>query len=104
VTACLSVEGLTVKYGAVTAVNGISFDIAPGSVLGLVGESGSGKSTTARAVVGLVPSRGSIRVGDVDLSTAPRPVARRARRRVQMVFQDSRSSLDPRFTVEQCVA
>jgi peptide/nickel transport system ATP-binding protein len=103
VTAGLSVEGLTVRYGAVTAVNGISFDIAPGSVLGLVGESGSGKSTTARAVPGLVPSHGSIRVGDVDVSAAPRRTARRARRRAQMIFQDSRSSLDPRFTVEQCV-
>jgi peptide/nickel transport system ATP-binding protein len=103
VTAGLSVEGLTVKYGEVTAVNGISFEIAPGSVLGLVGESGSGKSTTARAVVGLVPSHGSIRVGDVDVSATPRRTARRARRRAQMIFQDSRSSLDPRFTVEQCV-
>ncbi|MEO3875813.1 ABC transporter ATP-binding protein [Nonomuraea sp. B12E4] len=93
----LSVENLTVRYGAVTAVRGVSFDVADGSVLGLVGESGSGKSTVARALVGLTPSAGTMRINGADLSS------RQARRRVQLVFQDSRSSLDPRFTVEQCV-
>ncbi|MFG1706275.1 ABC transporter ATP-binding protein [Nonomuraea sp. M3C6] len=95
--AALSVEDLTVRYGAVTAVRGVSFEVADGSVLGLVGESGSGKSTVARALVGLTPSAGTMLIDGADLSS------RRARRRVQLVFQDSRSSLDPRFTVEQCV-
>jgi peptide/nickel transport system ATP-binding protein len=104
VTAGLSVENLTVRYGALTAVRGISFEVAPGSVLGLVGESGSGKSTTARAIVGLTPSKGAIRIGDLKLSDVSARAADQARRRVQMVFQDSRSSLDPRFSVEQCVA
>jgi peptide/nickel transport system ATP-binding protein len=99
----LSVRDLVVRYGATTAVGGVSFDIAEGSVLGLVGESGSGKSTVARAVVGLTPSSGTVRIGGVDVSSAPSREARRARRGVQLVFQDSRSSLDPRFTVEQCV-
>jgi peptide/nickel transport system ATP-binding protein len=99
----LSVRDLVVRYGATTAVRGVSFDVAEGSVLGLVGESGSGKSSVARAVVGLTPSAGTVRLGDVDVSSAPSRDARRARRGVQLVFQDSRSSLDPRFTVEQCV-
>jgi peptide/nickel transport system ATP-binding protein len=99
----LSVRDLVVRYGATTAVGGVSFDIAEGSVLGLVGESGSGKSTVARAVVGLTPSSGTVRIGGVTVSSAPSREARRARRGVQLVFQDSRSSLDPRFTVEQCV-
>ncbi|MEV5503029.1 oligopeptide/dipeptide ABC transporter ATP-binding protein [Nonomuraea fuscirosea] len=96
--AALSVGDLTVRYGSVTAVRGVSFDVAAGSVLGLVGESGSGKSTVARALVGLTPATGSMRIDGADLSS------RQARRRVQLVFQDSRSSLDPRYTVEQCVA
>jgi peptide/nickel transport system ATP-binding protein len=99
----LSVRSLVVRYGATTAVRDVSFDIADGSVLGLVGESGSGKSTVARAVVGLTPSSGTVRIGGVDVSSVPAGAARRARRGVQLVFQDSRSSLDPRFTVEQCV-
>ena len=103
-TAALSVQDLNVRYGAVHAVRAVSFELAAGSVLGLVGESGSGKSTTARAVVGLAPSTGTIRIGDQDASSSGGRAARQARRRVQMVFQDSRSSLDPRFTVGQCVA
>jgi len=104
VSAALSVSDLTVRYGSVTAVRSVSFELAAGSVLGLVGESGSGKSTTARAVVGLAPSTGTIRIGEQDASSGGGRAARQARRRVQMIFQDSRSSLDPRFTVGQCVA
>ncbi|AYG05341.1 ABC transporter ATP-binding protein [Gryllotalpicola protaetiae] len=100
----MSVENLEVRFGSSTVVKGISFDVPPGAVLGLVGESGSGKSTTARAIVGLTPSRGAIRIGELDLSAVSAGARRRGRRRVQMVFQDSRSSLDPRFTVAQCVA
>lgn len=103
-TPALSVQDLTVRYGPVTAVRSVSFDLVPGTVLGLVGESGSGKSTTARAVVGLAPFSGVVRVGDRDASSPRGRAARDARRRVQMIFQDSRSSLDPRFTVGQSVA
>ncbi|QXG75579.1 ATP-binding cassette domain-containing protein [Modestobacter sp. L9-4] len=103
-TAALAVEGLTVRYGAATVVRDVSFEVPRGSVLGLVGESGSGKSTTARAIVGLAPSTGAIRIGDVDISRMSARQARAARRKVQMVFQDPRSSLDPRFTVGQSVA
>ncbi|SDS56168.1 oligopeptide/dipeptide ABC transporter ATP-binding protein [Microlunatus soli] len=103
-TAGLTVQDLTVRYGQVTAVDDISFSVAPGTVLGLVGESGSGKSTAARAVVGLAPAQGSIMLDNVDLGRLPGRQARRERRRLQMIFQDSRSALDPRFTVAQCVA
>jgi peptide/nickel transport system ATP-binding protein len=101
VTVALTVEDLTVRYGAFTAVRGVSFEVARGSVLGLVGESGSGKSTVARAIVGLTVSRGVVRLGEIDLSARQ---ARRARRRVQMVFQDSRSALDPRLRVGDSIA
>ena len=100
----LSVEDLGVRYGAVTAVHDVSFTLERGRVLGLVGESGSGKSTTARAIVGLAASTGRITIGDTDLSSVGGRASRRARRRVQMVFQDPRSSLDPRFTVAQCIS
>jgi len=101
--AAVAVDDLWVRYGGMAAVRGVSFDVEQGSVLGLVGESGSGKSTVARAIVGLAPATGVVRVAGVDLLSAPPRQARPARRRVQLVFQDSRSSLDPRFTVAQCV-
>jgi peptide/nickel transport system ATP-binding protein len=100
----VSVRDLRIRYGAMTAVDGISFDVPAGKTLGLVGESGSGKSTVARAVVGLVGSSGVIELDGTDVSSVSSRAARRARRSVQMVFQDSRSSLDPRYTVEQCIA
>ncbi len=100
----VSVRDLRIRYGAMTAVDGVSFDVPAGTTLGLVGESGSGKSTVARALVGLVGSTGAIELDGTNLSLASSRAARQARRSVQMVFQDSRSALDPRYTVEQCVA
>jgi len=101
VTSALSVESLSVQYGGLTAVREVSFEVPRGSVLGLVGESGSGKTTVARAIVGLTPARGTVRLAGVDLS---RRSDRRARRRIQLVFQDPRGSLDPRRTVGETVA
>jgi oligopeptide transport system ATP-binding protein len=91
--------------GVVRAVDGVSFTLGAGETLGLVGESGCGKSTTARAVIRLVPAtRGSVRLGGQDLLALEGSALRRARRDVQMIFQDPYASLDPRLTVEQSVA
>lgn len=86
--------------GHVHAVDGVSFDIAPGEIFGLAGESGSGKSTLARMVVGLyAPSAGSLRFAGQTLSAQRRELA--FKRRVQMVFQNPGSSLNPRRSIEQ---
>src|SRR5882724_4473709 len=95
--------GFIGKAGVVRAVDDVSFSVAKGEVLGIVGESGCGKSTTARLVIGLIePDAGSIVLdgeklgGDLTL--------RELRRRVQMVFQDSYASLNPRLTIEDSIA
>jgi oligopeptide transport system ATP-binding protein len=87
--------------GAVKAVDGVSFDVARNEVLGLVGESGSGKSTIGRAIVGLSPpTSGSILFEGMDLGETLARGRSDVRRRVQMVFQDPYSSLNPRQKVE----
>jgi len=88
------------------AVNHISFDIRPGTTLGLVGESGSGKSTTGRLLVGLIPATS----GEIDLfgESITGPDGARAlgrvRSKLQFVFQDPHGSLNPRMRVGDCIA
>lgn len=99
----LRFENVTVGFGhgarAVRAVDDITLSVGSGEVLGLVGESGSGKSTLARAAVGLVePTGGRILLGDHEVSHARGALARE-RLRMQMVFQDPHSCLDPRRTI-----
>lgn len=112
--ALLAVNGLTKHFplkralpwqtrAVVRAVDGVSFDVAAGETLGIVGESGCGKSTTARLLVDLItPDKGSIvydgRRLHADISV------RDLRRNVQMVFQDSYASLNPRLTMEDAIA
>jgi peptide/nickel transport system ATP-binding protein len=90
--------------GHVKAVDGVSFSIAKGQTMGLVGESGSGKSTTARLVLRLIePSAGTIRLGELDVTRLGKIDLRRARARMQIVFQDPYSSLDPRSTIAETI-
>jgi oligopeptide transport system ATP-binding protein len=75
-----------------------------GEILGLVGESGSGKSSLARAIVRLVePAAGIVRLDDVTVSALTPDELRAVRPRMQMIFQDPHSSLDPRMTVHDCL-
>jgi peptide/nickel transport system ATP-binding protein len=89
------------QVGAVQAVDGVDLDVERGTTFGLVGESGCGKTTLGRAVLRLVePTAGSITFDGVDVSSLSGEEMRRLRRRMQMVFQDPLSSLDPRQDVE----
>lgn len=102
----LVVEGLRKRYGDHTAVDDVSFALAPGSSLAIVGESGSGKTTTVRMLVGLErPDGGTVRLDGRDRSARPRGRAERLARarEIQMVFQDPYLSLDPRITVSGCL-
>jgi peptide/nickel transport system ATP-binding protein len=91
------------RRGVVRAVDDVAFSIGKGEVLGIVGESGCGKSTTARMLIGLVaPDRGSVLLDGELVGSVLSP--RELRRRVQMVFQDSYASLNPRLTVEDTIA
>ena len=91
------------KGGVVRAVDDVSFSVAKGEVLGIVGESGCGKSTTARLVIGLInPDAGEVILDGEEVGDAMS--LRELRRRVQMVFQDSYASLNPRLTIEDTIA
>lgn len=101
----LRVKDLVVRYGTMTAVDGLSMSIEPGEVLALVGESGCGKSSTARAVVGMErPAAGDVHFRD--LPVPPLGLRRREKRftAIQMVFQDPNSSLNPRKRVGDQIA
>jgi len=108
-TPVLSVRDLVVEFptrrGTLTAVDRISFDIAPGEVLGVVGESGAGKSMTGAAVIGLLEPPGRIAGGEILLKgeridNLPLEAMRKVRgKRVGMVFQDPLTSLNPLYRV-----
>jgi oligopeptide transport system ATP-binding protein len=102
----LSVQDLHKHYRegphTIHAVNGVSFDINSGEAVGLVGESGCGKTTTARCILRLEkPSSGQILFEGRDLTALTARQLREQRRHFQMVFQDPRESLNPRFTVRR---
>jgi peptide/nickel transport system permease protein len=104
----LAVENLAIgfegRHGGVDIVDGISFEVRPGEVLGLVGESGCGKSLTALAVMGLEPKgarvRGQVRFDGRQLAGEPMRVRRRLLgHEMAMVYQDALSSLNPAMTI-----
>jgi peptide/nickel transport system ATP-binding protein len=100
----LEVGGLVVRYGSgrhvLTAVDGVDLAVPVAGTLGLVGESGCGKSTIARALVALVPiAEGTIKLDGQDCSAERKRQTPAFRHRVQMVFQDPYSSLNPRMPV-----
>ncbi len=101
----LEVSNLTVHFGQIAAVNDVSLTLQRGETLGLVGESGSGKSTASRAILQITPpTGGKVRFDGEELVGAIGARLKAVRRRIQMVFQDPRSSLDPRMSVGALLA
>jgi len=93
----LAVEELEVRYGPVTAVRGVSLEVAKGEIVGLIGPNGAGKSTTLHAIMGLVPAQGAVRLaGAPMLGRSPETIARAG---VGLVPEGRRIFAD--FTVEE---
>lgn len=87
------------------AVDNVTLSIRKGESLGLVGESGSGKTTLGRLALRLIePTSGMVRFDGTDLTSMSRTALRQVRPRMQIVFQDPDTALDPRMTVRQCIA
>jgi oligopeptide/dipeptide ABC transporter ATP-binding protein len=91
-------------HAPVDALSDVSLDLERGTTFGIVGESGCGKSTLARLLVGLeAPTSGTIRIDDQPVVISERSASRELARKIQLVFQDPFSSLDPRMTVEKAL-
>ena len=89
----------------VRAVDDVSFTIKQGETVGLVGESGCGKSTIGRTIMQLeTPTRGKALYKDINLFEMDAKRLKEVRRRIQIIFQDPHASLDPRMTIEACIA
>src|SRR5471032_3362267 len=107
----LKVRNLRVEFntrrGTLVAIDDVSFDIAPGEVLGVVGESGAGKSITGTAIIGLLEPPGRVAAGEILLEGAridnlPPEAMRKIRgRQIGAIFQDPLTSLNPLYTIGQ---
>ncbi len=92
------------QTGELRAVDGVSFNIRPGTIFGLVGESGSGKTTVGRTLLGLYEkSAGSVKFHGQELADLTAPALRAIRPRMQLVFQDPYSSLNPRLRIGEAI-
>ena len=92
-------------YKWVRAVDGVNLEIDRGKIMGLVGESGSGKTTLGRSILRLVePTAGSIHFDGIDMLNLQTVALRKLRRRMQIIFQDPYSSLNPRMQIKQIIA
>lgn len=105
----ISIDHLTKTFhtnsGNVKAVNDVSFNIRKGSIVGLVGESGSGKTTLGRCILRLIePSSGNIHIEGANLLNLNNSKLRAMRKRMQIIFQDPFSSLNPRMRIEDIIA
>ncbi|RFU65264.1 ABC transporter ATP-binding protein [Peribacillus glennii] len=96
---------LSRKVGAVKAVDGVSFEIFKGETLGLVGESGCGKSTTGRLILRLLDiTDGEVKYGGINLAEFKGRQLKEQRKKMQIVFQDPYSSLNPRMTIGDIIS
>jgi oligopeptide/dipeptide ABC transporter ATP-binding protein len=113
-SALLDVRGLSKRFSGrrglfgpmrtMHAVNDVTFDVAKGRVVGVVGESGCGKSTLARMILRLIePTAGTLSFDGTDLLKQSPAAMRKLRARMQMVFQDPYSAIDPRYTVADAI-
>ncbi|XDD46822.1 ABC transporter ATP-binding protein [Leptospira sp. WS39.C2] len=97
-------QSLSFSTKRLVAVDAVHFSIPKGNILGLVGESGCGKSTIGRAILSLLPiDRGSISFEGIEITKTSKEDQKLLRSKIQVVFQDPYSSLNPRFTIEEII-
>lgn len=97
-------KGIFMDTKYVKAVDGINFDVNEGETFGIVGESGCGKTTTGKMVVKLLtPTEGTIKYAGQDIFSVPKDKEKELKKKIQIIFQDPYSSLDPRFIVGKII-